>query len=108
MTGLGSTSTIAGSSIRIAEADDRVDDRRPVDARAAADPGQDRGPAQPVQHRRGVVLVDRRETDRDVVEHLGEEPAEPDHDERPEGRVAPAAEDQLDAAQLAARPAARV
>ena len=72
-------------------------DRGPVDPRPAPDAVEDGGAAQLVEHRGGVGGVDRREADRDVVEDLGEDPAEPDEDERPERRIAPAADDQLDA-----------
>ena len=69
ITGLQSTSRIVGSSTSEApRRDDRGDDRRPVDPGPAADAGEDAGAAQLVEHRRGVVGVDRREADRHVVE----------------------------------------
>ena len=71
--------------------------RRPIDRRPAADAAQEARAAQVVEHRVGGRRVERGEPDGDVVEDLGQDPAEPDEDGRPELRVAPQPEDQLDA-----------
>ena len=99
MTGLRSTSRMSGRSTPSRpSATMSVGDRRAVDRRAdrgrreerAGRAGRRASPAPP----RGV---DRREPDRDVVEDLGEDPAEADQDRRPELRVAAQPDDQLDA-----------
>ena len=59
-------------------------------------PSSRRRAAQLVEHGEGVVGRDRREADRDVVEHLGQDAAEPDHDDRPERGVPAHPDDQLE------------
>ena len=56
------------------------------------------GAAEGEQELLELVGARRREREADVVEQLGVDAAEPDEDERAEARVAPAADDQLDAA----------
>ena len=84
--------------------DAETPERRPASPRSAArsaagpaaDAVEDARAAQVVEHRHRDPRRDRRQADRDVVEHLGEDPAEPDQDDRAELRVAPEADDQLD------------
>ena len=79
------------------ERDQHGDQGHPVDRRAAADTAQDPRAAELVEHRLGRRGVERREPDRDVVEDLGQDPAQADQDGRPELRVAAQAHDQLHA-----------
>ena len=74
-------------------------------ARAAAGTSSGRAPACSQEQRRaakradqplGVGFADGRECDRHVAENLGVEPAHPDERNRPEARIAPAPDDQLD------------
>ncbi len=57
-----------------------------VDRRATTRAAQDGGTSEVVDHRPGVGGADRREADRDVVEHLGQDASQPDDDERPDVR----------------------
>ncbi len=72
-------------------------DRGTVDGGSAARAVEDRSAAQLVEHRLGIAGLDRRETDRDIVEDLGVDAPEADEDGRPERRVTPQPDDQLHA-----------
>ena len=98
MTGLRSTSRMSGRSIaEAAERHQHGHDGRPIDGRPAADPAQQARAAEVVEHGAGRCGVQRSEPDRDVVEDLGQDAAQPDEHGRPELRVAAQAEDELDA-----------
>ncbi len=98
MTGLRSTSTMSGSVVARAATARRCSSATAPRSTGGPPrtPSRSRAAAQVVEHRQRVVAVDRREADRHVVEHLGEHPAEPDHDGRPERRVAAKPDDELD------------
>ena len=65
---------------------------------AAAVLAEQRRSAQPHQHAGRLGLVDRRERDLDVAQHLGGGTAHADQDGRAEARIPPGADDQLDTA----------
>src|SRR6185312_3810262 len=71
--------------------------RRHVERRPAAHARQERRPAQRAQQPLCGDGVERRQVDRDVLEHLGVDPAQPHHRDRPEACVGARADDQLDA-----------
>ena len=75
----------------------QVRERVEVDRCAAPGPVEQGCAAQGGEQGPRAVARDRGERDRGVAEHLGEDPAEPDHEHRSEAGVAEAAHDQLDA-----------
>ncbi len=81
--------------VRAAEAHQRVDDRILVGGDPAAGAAQDRAAAQLADHRAGVARPQRADAEDGVAEDLDKDAAEPEHDHRPEARVADAAENQL-------------
>ena len=98
MTGLRSTSRMSGrsspswpSATSIATTAARSTGGRP------RTPRRRRAPRRSSSIASAVCRVERREPDRDVVEDLGQDPAETDQHGRPELRVAAQAEDQLEA-----------
>jgi hypothetical protein len=77
---------------------DPLDDllyQRPVDRRLAADPLQDGGAANGVQHLRRVNVADQVNAEADVLQDLGVDAAEPEHEERAEGGIDRHPHDQL-------------
>ncbi len=80
-----------------ADLDERIDQRglveRPLPARAVE---QSRA-LELAEHAAGVVGIDRADAERDVLEDLDEYAAEPDHHDRPELRIAIAADHDLHA-----------
>ena len=76
---------------------DQLGDRGAIDGRPAAHAIEQAGTAEAGQHLEGDGRGHRRETDRDVVKDLGEDPAEADDDGGPERGVAAEPDEQLQA-----------
>ena len=64
----------------------------------AAGAFEQRGAPEPGDHPLRLLGIDRGLAERDFVDHLGQDPAPAHHHHRPERRIAPRAEDALDAA----------
>ena len=93
------TSTSATSGCAAAKRDSGRDASRrgrDVERRAAAGAGEQRRARERRISSSAAVLVDRCERDGRVAEELGVDPARADDDERPEARVAPRADEQLE------------
>ena len=97
MTGLRSISRIDGSPTRRSPtAATRAASAPRVDRLGASRAAQQHGAAQALEPAFDLGDRDGRQHDGDVVEHLGQDAAQPDEHGRAEHRVAPAADDQLD------------
>ena len=78
--------------------DDHRGERVAVDRLGAAHALQDLGRGDAVQHRQRVVLRRRREPERDVLQHLDQDAAQPERDQLAERGVGHGADDDLLAA----------